>query len=42
VNWNVSPYTSVQFGAHYQLQHADFQGDYNEAAVFAGFVYQFH
>jgi uncharacterized protein (PEP-CTERM system associated) len=42
VNWNVSPYTSVQFGGRYQLQRSDFQGNANEVAVFAGFVYQFH
>jgi uncharacterized protein (PEP-CTERM system associated) len=42
VNWRMSPLTNVQFGARYQVQHGDFQGgDYNEAAVFAGFQYRF-
>jgi uncharacterized protein (PEP-CTERM system associated) len=42
VNWQMSPYTSFQFGARYQAQNSTFQNDYNEFAVFAGLQYQFH
>jgi uncharacterized protein (PEP-CTERM system associated) len=41
MNWKVSPLTTVTAGARYQAQNADVQGDYNEAAVFAGFAYTF-
>jgi uncharacterized protein (PEP-CTERM system associated) len=41
VTWRMSPLTSVIAGARYQVQHSDFQNDYNEAAVFAGFQYTF-